>query len=150
VTSLVVIDAPSVVELLLNGDEALDVLEAIHGRSVAAPAHVDVDVLSALARIQEAGISGDIIRERIEIYLRMPLERYDVCDLMIDALDATGSDALSTWGAGGKRVSDVLCVVLAQRLGVPLVTRDPDLAAACSRSILVQPGVLWGAPAERE
>jgi predicted nucleic acid-binding protein len=134
-TSLVVIDAPSVVELLLNDDEALDVLGAIHGRALAAPAHVDFDVLSTLARIQEAGISGDIIRERIEIYLRMPLERYEVLGLMLDAIDAAGHT--------GRRVSDVLCVVLAQQLGVPLVTRDRDLAAACSRSILVQPGVLW-------
>ncbi len=139
-TSLVVIDAPCVLDVLFNGDRGLDVRDVIYGRSLAAPAHIDMDVVSTLARIPATALSAEDIRARVEVYLRMPLKRYDVSALMLDAWDR-----LVTWD---RRVDctlgDALYVALAEHLDVPIVTRDPALAAACSRSILVEAAPWWG------
>lgn len=124
----VVIHAPCVVDVLLNGVRAPEVLEAIYGRSLVAPVHIDVDVASALALMQQSGVRAGDIRVRLEIYLRIPLKRFEVAPLMLDAWDRHG----------GLYVSDGLYVALAEHLGVPLVTRDRRLADTCSRAILVQ------------
>ena len=131
----VVIHAPCVVDVLLNGVRAAEVLEAIYGRSLVAPVHIDVDVASALALMQQSGVPAGDIRVRLEIYLRIPLKRFEVAPLMLDAWDRQG----------GLYVSDGLYVALAEHLGVPLVTRDRRLADTCSRAILVQATRGWGA-----
>lgn len=132
----VVIHAPCVVDVLLNGVRAAEVLEAIYGRSLVAPVHIDVDVASALALMQQSGVPAGDIRVRLEIYLRIPLKRFEVAPLMLEAWDRQG----------GLYVSDGLYVALAEHLGVPLVTRDRRLADTCSRAILVQATRGWGAP----
>ncbi len=131
----VVIHAPCVVDVLLNGVRAAEVLEAIYGRSLVAPVHIDVDVASALALMQQSGVPAGDIRVRLEIYLRIPLKRFEVAPLMLEAWDRQG----------GLYVSDGLYVALAEHLGVPLVTRDRRLADTCSRAILVQATRGWGA-----
>lgn len=131
----VVIHAPCVVDILLNGVRAPEVLEAIYGRSLVAPVHIDVDVASALALMQQSGVPAGDMRVRLEIYLRIPLKRFEVAPLMLDAWDRHG----------GLYVSDGLYVALAEHLGVPLVTRDRRLADTCSRAILVQATRGWGA-----
>jgi predicted nucleic acid-binding protein len=134
VTSLVVIDAPCVVDVLFNGDRGLDVRDVIYGRSLAAPTSIDMDVVSTLARIPTTASSAENIRVRVELYLTMPLKRYDVSALMLDAWDLRVDCSLG----------DALYIALAEHLDVPLVTRDPGLAAACSRSILVEAAPWWG------
>ncbi len=131
----VVIHAPCVVDVLLNGVRAAEVLEAIYGRSLVAPVHIDVDVASALALMQQSGVPAGDIRVRLEIYLRIPLKRFEVAPLMLEAWDRQG----------GLYVRDGLYVALAEHLGVPLVTRDRRLADTCSRAILVQATRGWGA-----
>lgn len=113
----------------------MEVLEAIYGRSLVAPVHIDVDVASALALMQQSGVPAGDIRVRLEIYLRIPLKRFEVAPLMLEAWDRQG----------GLYVSDGLYVALAEHLGVPLVTRDRRLADTCSRAILVQATRGWGA-----
>jgi predicted nucleic acid-binding protein len=135
VATPVVIHAPCVVDVLLNGVRAAEVLEAIYGRSLVAPVHIDVDVASALALMQQSGVPAGDIRVRLEIYLRIPLKRFEVAPLMLEAWDRQG----------GLYVSDGLYVALAEHLGVPLVTRDRRLADTCSRAILVQATRGWGA-----
>ena len=140
---LVVVDARSIVDLLVNGAWALEVLEAIFGRSLAAPAHVDVDVVSILAGLNTSEVPATDIRMRVEVYLRMPLKRHDVSPLMLDALQVfDGLDAGDCHR--GLCVNDALYVALANHLEVPLVTRSPALAAACSQAILVQASRGWG------
>jgi predicted nucleic acid-binding protein len=124
----VVIDAASVVEVLTRGDRELSVVEAIVGRSVAAPAHIDAEVVSLLAGFHAAGASADRVRERIELYLDMPLTRH--------ALPALVRGAWSHRGAHPD-LSDGLYVELADWLGVPLITCDPVMAAAYPRSLLM-------------
>ena len=131
----VVIHAPCVVDVLLNGVRAAEVLEAIYGRSLVAPVHIDVDVASALALMQQSGVPAGDIRVRLEIYLRIPLKRFEVAPLMLEAWDRQG----------GLYVRDGLYVALAEHLGAPLVTRDRRLADTCSRAILVQATRGWGA-----
>ncbi len=132
-TGLVVIDAGSVIELLLNGEEGLDVRDAIAGKSLAAPATIDLDVVSALHRMQSAGTCVVDLVARLEFYLRMPLKRHDVTNVMLDAWSLRVEFPLP----------EAVYVALAEQLGVPLVTRNRAMAAACTRAIVVETPVGW-------
>jgi predicted nucleic acid-binding protein/post-segregation antitoxin (ccd killing protein) len=125
----VVIDSASVVEVLIRGDRELSVVEAIVGRSLAAPAHIDAEVVALLAGFHAAGASDERVRERIELYLDMPLTRHPLPALVRGAWSHRGSLP---------DLSDGLYVELAEWLGVPLVTCDPVMAAAYPRSILAE------------
>ena len=131
---LVVVDARCIVDLLFNGGRALDVLDVIYGKSLAAPAHVDAEVLSTLARIHPSKVRASDIRMRVEVYLGIPMTRHDVSALMLDAWDRHR----------GLCVHDALYVALADHLEVPLVTRSSAMADSCSRAILVQATPGWG------
>lgn len=135
--SLAVVDARCVVDLLFNGRRALDVLEVISGRPLAAPAHIDLDVVSTLALLNPSEVPAADIRMRVEFYLRMPMKRHDVSALILDALTIGDRH-------GGLCVNDALYVALADHLEVPLVTRSRAMAASCSRAILVQVSRGWG------
>ena len=125
---LLVVDARCIVDLLFNGRRALEVLEVVAGRSLAAPAHVDMDVVSALARVDPSRVSIHDTRMRVEVYLRMPVKRHDVSPLILESWDPLR----------GLCVSDALYASLADHLEVPLVTRSRAMAASCSRAILVE------------
>lgn len=132
-TDLAVIDAACVVELLLNGEEGLDVRDAIAGRSLAAPATIDLDVASALEALMSAGTPAMDVDARFEIYLRMPLKRHATAPVMLDA-----------WSLRpGLSLSNALYVALAEQLGVPLVTRNRLMAAACTQAIVVETPAGW-------
>ena len=123
----VVIDAACVIDLLVGSLRALPVLEAIIGRRLAAPVHIDQEVLSALAWIQRAGAARTDIDERLELFRAMPLARHSLVPLLRGA-----------WmRAESLPISDGLYVELAEQLQAPLVTCDPDMAAASSSAILV-------------
>ena len=131
------VDARCIVDLLCNGGRALEVLEVIAGRSLAAPAHIDMEVVSALAGADPSEVPATDIRKRVEVYLRMPVKRYETPLLMLDALDA-GAHHPSLC------VNDALYVALADHLEVPLVTRSRAMAASVSQAILVQATSGWG------
>lgn len=128
------VDARCLVDLLFNGERALDVLDAIYGKALVAPSHVDRDVLATIARVDPSHVPEGDARMRIEVYLRIPMKRYDIAPLMLDAWDRRGDLC----------VNDALYVALADHLEVPLVTRSRAMAAACSRAILVQATSGWG------
>lgn len=133
------VDATCVVDLLFNDRRSLEVLEVISGMSLAAPAHIDLDVVSLLARVDPSEVPGDDVPAsdlgmRAEAYLRMPMKRYDIAPLMLKA-----------WGHHPSLpVKDALYVSLADHLEVPLVTRSRAMAAACSQATLVQTMRGWG------
>ena len=131
---LVVVDARCIVDVLFNGQRALDVLDEIYGKALAAPSHVDMDVLATLARLNPSDVPEADTRMRIEVYLRIPMKRYDIAPLMLEAWDRRRDLC----------VKDALYVALADHLEVPLVTRSRDMAAQCSRAILVQATSGWG------
>ena len=132
-----VVDARCIVDLLCNGGRALEVLEVIAGRSLAAPAHIDMEVVSALARVDPSEVPATDIRMRVEVYLRMPIKRYETSLLMLDALDARAHHPSLC-------LNDALYVALADRLEVPPVTRSRAMAASVSQAILVQATSGWG------
>ena len=128
------VDARCLVDVLFNGERALDVLDEIYGKALAAPSHVDRDVLATLARVDPSHVPEVETRMRVEVYLKIPMKRYDIAPLMLDAWDRRGDLC----------VNDALYVALADQLEVPLVTRSRAMAAACSRAILVQATSGWG------
>ena len=90
-----------------------------------APAHIDVEMLSAFARMERAG----------------ELSAKDVVALLLDAQAITVERHLLAGLAAGAwarhqslRISDAFCVELADQLDVPLITTDLRLAPATPRA----------------
>lgn len=137
---VVVVDARCIVDVLFNGQRALDVLDEIYGNALAAPAHVDMDVLATLARLNPSDVPEADTRRRVEVYLRIPMKRFDIAPLMLEAWDRRRDLC----------VKDALYVALADHLKVPLVTRNRAMAASCSRAILVQATSGWGGTEQRQ
>lgn len=131
---LLVIDAECVVDLLLNNERSLSVLEATQGATLAAPAHIDHEVMAALAWVE--GATSSAMDERIGLLAEMPLRRCPVTPLIAAAWSR--HDTLP--------VSSGLYVALAEQLDTPLITADPVTAAAYSRAVLVErsPGPYGG------
>lgn len=83
------------------------------------PQHVDVEVASAVARLERGGaITTADAEQAIALWLSMPVERAD--------LSAMTDRAWSMRSA--IRVSDAIYVALAAILGCPLVTSDARLS----------------------
>lgn len=128
IPTTVVIDARSVVDLLLNGTRALPVMEATIGRLLAAPVHIDSEVMSMLAWIQRLGPPGLDISPRVDLLCELPLQRHPLGALLRGAWARRAQMA----------VEDALYVELAERLDAVLVTGDRGMAGACAKSILIE------------
>ncbi|MCU1361130.1 MAG: vapC3 [Ilumatobacteraceae bacterium] len=113
---VVVIDASAVVDALVNGRRSLG------GLALAAPAHLDAEVLSALGRLCRHGLlsSGDV-GEMLDDLAALPLHRLELPALLGHAFALRDNVSLR----------DALYVTAAQVLGVPLFTVDGRLARAC-------------------
>jgi predicted nucleic acid-binding protein len=125
VTSQVVVDASALVDLLLNNDRGARVANRVSLNRLIAPAHIDVEVLSAFARMERAG----------------ELSAKDVVALLLDAQAITVERHLLAGLAAGAwarhrslRISDAFYVELADELNVPLITTDLRLARATPRA----------------
>lgn len=117
----VVVDASAGVELLRRTKAGKQAANELRGASAAAPAHLDAEVLSALARIARAdGDEAPLVRPRLRQLARAPITRYPCAPLL------EGAWALRA----NVSVRDALYVVLAQRLGAALVTADARLGRA--------------------
>lgn len=115
-----VVDASALLELLLRGPRAAAVAAALDGRRMAAPTHVDVEVLAALRALEHDGALGP---ERVDVLIsdlhQAPVERYSVRTLL-----------RSVWAMRTQLPPyDACYVALAARLECPLVTTDRRLAA---------------------
>lgn len=118
----IVVDASAIVDLVTASPRAERIWQRLRDSDLYAPAHVDAEVLSALARLLRA---DQITAARAETALvqtaRMPVERYALPDLLRGAW--IRRDTL--------RATDSLYVELADRLGTVVVTTDRRLARAC-------------------
>jgi len=114
----VVFDASALIDLLLGNDLGNAVQRRISGHALHAPAHVDTEVLSALARLQRAGtIEADVVEAMLQHLAAAPIQRHPVTTLLLGA-----------WGRRHQlRLADALYVELAISLGLPLVTTDARL-----------------------
>ena len=114
-----VLDASAAVELLLRTPAGRRAAESLRGGVVAAPAHLDAEVLSALGRLARAGeVSEDRVALGLAELARAPIRRYPIATLLAAAWERRANLTLR----------DALYVALAHRLGATLVTTDRRLA----------------------
>lgn len=129
--TIVVVDAATVVDLICDFP-AVEPFRAVvaAATAVAAPAHLDAEVLSALARLQRA---GQLARpnERIEALAAFGARRWPIRPLLVPAWSMLAQIA----------ARDALYVALAASLDATLVTTDARLRrAASSRVPVAEPG----------
>ena len=125
----VVVDASAFVDLLAGTALAQPLASRLRGCMLHAPAHVDAQVLSALARLQLAArLSERQVSIRLDRFVTVPLHRHALAPLLPGA-----------WRRRHRlRVVDALYVELAAELGdVALVTTDGGLAYAWPRAELI-------------
>jgi predicted nucleic acid-binding protein len=114
---LAVLDASVVVDLLLRDSATLP-----SGLVFVAPAHLDAEVLSALARLCRAGtLSSSAVDDMLEGLTELEVERMPLPGLLATAFGLRDNVALR----------DSLYVALARGLDATLLTLDRRLAAAC-------------------
>lgn len=114
----VVVDASVLVDLLAGTDRSAVARDALTGAVLHAPAHLDVEVLSALGRLQRAGL---LSTERVDAALgrlvAAPIARTELKGLLTGA-----------WARRDTfQLADALYVELSARTGYPLLTTDERL-----------------------
>lgn len=111
------------VDLLLGGPRGVAVQTRLRGHTMHGPAHLDAEVLSALARLHRAGhFSTRATSQRIRTLAAAPVQRHTLPQLLAGAWRRRGNLSLL----------DALYVELAESLHVPLVTTDRRLSRAIS------------------
>ncbi|CAN5909782.1 type II toxin-antitoxin system VapC family toxin [soil metagenome] len=120
-----VLDASAVVDILLQTDRGLQLDRGLTQRAdedMLTVAHLDAEVLSALARAHRA---GDLNAENVTTSL------HDLSDMVLTRMPI-GADLLeAAWDLRHNvYAKDALYVALAQALGAQLVTTDGRLARA--------------------
>lgn len=124
-----VVDASVLVDLVIGGAASGACAEALAGRRLHAPAHVDLEVASALSRLHRAErITKAAATRAIRAFARAPLERHDLPDLVEGAWKRSS----------GLRVTDAFYVELAHQLGTRVLTIDARLARASTYAVLPQ------------
>ena len=122
-----VVDASVLVDLVIAGASASSSAAALAGSRLHAPAHVDLEVASALARLHRAGVlSRPAAGRALAAFGGTPLERHDLPPLLAGAWKR--SSAL--------RVADAFYVELAHQLGTSVLTIDARLARASKIAVL--------------
>ncbi|WP_343573011.1 type II toxin-antitoxin system VapC family toxin [Mycobacterium sp.] len=118
----VVIDASAMVDLLARtGDRFSAVRARLARTAMHAPAHFDAEVLSALGRMQRAGVlTVAQVDAALDELRQAPLTRHGLSSLVAGAW--ARRDTL--------RLADALYVELADAAGLVLLTTDQRLARA--------------------
>lgn len=111
----VVVDASALVDLLLGNRLGAEVARRLSDERLHAPAHLDVEVLSALGRLHRG---AHLTEEQVETMLASlraaPIVRHEPADLVRGA-----------WARRDRvRLVDAVYLELADRLDAPLVTTD--------------------------
>ena len=117
--ALLVVDASVVVEVLRRSELGGQVATAMRGATLAAPAHLDAEVLSALGRLARAGDADHMeVGHALDRLARLPVERYPIAPLLQRAWALRANIALR----------DALYVACAESFGATLLTLDRRLA----------------------
>lgn len=116
------IDTSAMVDLLARTDDRFSAVRARLARTVMhAPAHFDAEVLSALGRMQRAGVlTVARVDGALDELRRAPVTRHGLSSLLAGAW--ARRDTL--------RLADALYVELAETAGIALLTTDQRLARA--------------------
>ena len=124
-----VVDASVLVDVAIRRTGWPAVAAELRARPLHAPAHVDVEVMSAVARLARArAMDAGQARAALDRFRSAPISRHPLPDLVPGAWSRTTS----------LRVADALYVELAVALGCPLLTSDARLARACDVAVLVE------------
>jgi predicted nucleic acid-binding protein len=120
-----VLDASAWLDLLLREAIGERVAARIDRHALHAPAHIDLEMISAFSRIERAGaLSAAEIEARLGAAQAVAIARHPLADLAAGAWSRRSS----------LRISDAFYVELASRLRVPLITTDRRLALATSHA----------------
>lgn len=122
-----VVDASVLVDLVAAGAWSEKSREALTSRQLHTPAHVDVEVTSALARLLRTGsLTEDDARRGLERFAAAPLTRHPLPPLLKEA-----------WALSSQlRIADAFYVALADTLGTRVLTLDARLARATRLAVL--------------
>jgi predicted nucleic acid-binding protein len=124
----VVIDASAWIDLLLSEAASGRIADRIEQNILHAPAHIDLELLSAFGRIER---SGKLTSAEVDLRLRAA----ESVIIQRHALDGLSAGA---WRRRQSlRISDAFYVELADKLDVPLITTDLRLARATSRAEVI-------------
>jgi predicted nucleic acid-binding protein len=116
---LLVVDASVVVEVLRRSPRGDVVAARMRGTTLAAPAHLDAEVLSALGRLARAGeAEPDSVARALDRLTRLPVERFPIAPLVQRAWQLRENIALR----------DGLYVACTESLRATLLTLDGRLA----------------------
>lgn len=127
-TSTVVVDASVLVDVLLNPQRASRLAAALGEAKPLAPAHVDAEVASALARIHRAGnLTPDQVEQRLRKLAEMTIDRRHISHLLTRAWDLRDNVSML----------DALYIALAEEAETKVLTTDARLSRAHPRAILV-------------
>lgn len=124
-----VVDASAMVDALAGTALGPEVTARLRDQTLHAPAHFDAEVLSALGRLQRAGIlSVRQVGTRLGRLQSAPIQRHPLTPLLKGA-----------WRRRHNlRLVDALYAQLADDLGVALVTTDTGLSIAAASGELIQ------------
>ncbi len=128
--AVLVMDASVLVDVLLVPSRGEQLAELVGTGVVAAPAHIDAEVASALSRLHRNGdLSADQVTARLSSVETMTMQRHPVASLLAQA-----------WLLRENvYILDALYLVLAQNLKTDVLTTDGRLSRANQRARLV----LW-------
>jgi predicted nucleic acid-binding protein len=119
-SSIVVVDASAVVELLIGSDRAPAVRRAIYGKKALAPDHLNGETLSVLRRLERRGMPSRRATEAAIDLKALPVRRVQSTTLLGRA-----------WALRENvKPFDAIYVALAQAHRCPLLTADGRLAGA--------------------
>lgn len=124
-----VVDASALVDVLVGSPIAGDVVEALRGAELYAPAHFDAEILSALGRLQRSGhLTPRQVASRLDRVSNSPVIRQPLPPLLAGA-----------WSRRRNlRLVDALYVELASQLGTQVASTDHGLSRASSLVKLIQ------------
>ena len=124
-----VVDASAIVDALAGTAVGPAVTARLRDHTLHAPAHFDAEVLSALGRLQRAGLlSVRQVGTRVQRLQGAPIERHLLAPLLTGAWRRRHS----------LRLVDALYAQLADDLGAALVTTDTGLSIAAARAELIE------------
>lgn len=119
--AIVVADASAIVELLLSTPAGAQVSELLEGNTPVAPAHIDAEALSALARmVRASALEARFVPDALGRLARSPIRRLPLPPLLGEAWELRANVT----------PADALYVVCARRLRAQLVTADARLSRA--------------------
>lgn len=119
---MIVVDASALVDVVLGGAAAPDLLDQLSGQQLCAPSHLHAETLSALARLLR---SGDLTEQGANAALD------HACELPIELVLPTAAHLHRALDLRGRiRVLDGLYVALAEERHCPLLTTDQRLRRA--------------------